>query len=418
MTERTFVIVGGGQCAASAAATLRSADFDGRIVLVAEEPLLPYERPPLSKDYLTGKLGADELPVRSADWYADNGVQLRLGEKAVGLDVAGRTVRLTGGDVVQYDSLLLATGGRPRPFRGAQQLSDQDGARVVYLRTVADSDRLGKALGQREPLVVLGGGFIGCEVAAAARKLGAAVTVLEMASAPLEHALGAELGSVVAEIHRDNGVEVRTGERVEAVEGTGDGLVITTDHGRMECGLLLAAVGMVPNTELAEGTAVECANGILVDEYGRTSVPGIYAAGDVASHRHPTYGRHVRVEHHDNAKGHGAAVARSMLGEGAPYDEAHWFWSDQYEHDVQSVGIGDGSEVYAMRGSPSDRSFIRFGFADGRLRTAIALNRAKELLIAKKLIALGAPVTPEELTDESVGLRGILRAARRAGGPL
>jgi 3-phenylpropionate/trans-cinnamate dioxygenase ferredoxin reductase subunit len=414
MTGRTFIIVGGGQCAASAAATLRSAGFDGRLVIVAEEPVLPYERPPLSKDYLTGRLAAEELPVRSADWYADNDVELLLDEKADKLDVDKRTVGLSGGETLRYDALLLATGGRPRPFRGAP--AEFDGARVVYLRTVADSDRLGKALGQREPLVVLGGGFIGCEVAASARKLGAPVTVLEMAGTPLEHALGPELGTIVAEIHRDNGVEVRTSERVESVADSGNGLVITTDRGRLECGLLLAAVGMVPNTELVEGTAVECANGILVDEYGRTSVPGIYAAGDVAAHRHPNYGRHVRVEHHDNARKHGAAVGRNMLGELAPYAEPHWFWSDQYDHELQSVGIADGSERHVLRGSLDDRSFIRFGIADGRLRNAVALNRARELLVATKLIGLGATVDADRLGDESVDLKGVLREARRSRG--
>ena len=404
-----FVIVGGGPCAASAAATLRSAGFEGRVVLVADEPVPPYERPPLSKDYLTGRLDSSQLPVRAAAWYAQAGVELRLGERAQALSLdgaGGRAVRLASGERLGFDKLLLATGGRPRPFPGA------GGDRVVYLRTVADADALAKRLRGGEPLVVLGGGFIGCEVAASARRLGVEVTVLEMAPVPLQAALGAELGGLVAQIHREAGVDFRSGERVQSVAESADGLVVTTDRGRVECGLLLAAVGIVPNTELAAGTPLTCDNGIVVDERCRTSTPGVFAAGDVASHHHPSYGRHVRVEHHDNASRHGAVAARGMLGQDVAYDDPQWFWSDQYEHHLQSVGFDDGCDERVVRGSVADRSFARFALSAGRVRAVVALNRNADVLAGKKLIASGLRVSADELRDESVDLRRLGRPPR------
>ena len=411
MTTPVFVIVGGGPCAASAAATLRSAGFNGRLVVVAGEPVVPYERPPLSKDYLTGHLDGAELPVRPASWYAEQGVELRLGERAEGIDDRERVVQLAGGERLGYDALLLATGGRPRPFEGLQ--GSVGGERVAYLRTRGDADRLAERLRQGEPLVVLGGGFIGCEVAASARRLGVEVTVLEMAQVPLERALGAQVGSQLAEIHRDAGVDFRTGEQVQSVSETADGLVVTTDRSRLECGLLLAAVGMLPNTEIVTGTSVKCHNGIVVDEHCRTAVPGIYAAGDVAAHYHPLYGRHLRVEHHDNAIKHGAVAARNMLGEDIAHDDPHWFWSDQYEHNLQSVGFNEGCDEVVVRGSIAERSFARFCLADGQVRAVVALNRGRDVIAARKLIASGLRVSAAALRDESVDLRRLARAVVR-----
>jgi 3-phenylpropionate/trans-cinnamate dioxygenase ferredoxin reductase subunit len=402
-----FVIVGGGPCAASAAATLRSSGCDGELVVVTDEPVVPYERPPLSKEYLTGSVDGAELSVRPASWYDEHDVELRLGERAEALDDQGHSVRLAGGERLRYDALLLATGGRPRPF---EQI---DSDRVTYLRTREDADRLAERLRQGEPLVVLGGGFIGCEIAASARQLGVEVTVLEMAPVPLERALGADLGGVIAEIHRDAGVDFRTGERVHAVSETADGLVVSTDRGRLECGLLVVAVGMVPNIELVEGTSVRCANGIQVDEHCRTAVPDIYAAGDVAEHFHPGCGRHVRVEHHDNAVRQGAVAARNMLGEDVAYTDPHWFWSDQYEHSLQSVGFHDRCDEVVVRGSVTDRAFARFALVEERVRTVVALNRGRDVLAGKKLIASAVPVTADQIRDESVDLRRLARATVR-----
>lgn len=404
--RRVFVIVGGGPCAASAAATLRSSGFDGRVVVIADEPVVPYERPPLSKEYLTGSVDGAELSVRPSSWYDEHDVELRLGARAEALDDAEHTVRLAGGERLRYDALLLATGGRPRPFQGGGDLASD---RVVYLRTLDDADRLAKRLRQGEPLVVLGGGFVGCEIAASARQLGVEVTVLEMARVPLERALGAQLGGVLAEIHRDAGVDFRTGERVHAVSETADGLAVSTDGGALECGLLVVAVGMMPNTELAESTSVTCENGIVVDEYCRTASPGVYAAGDVASHFHPGAGRHLRVEHHDNAIRQGAVAARNMLGEDVSYTDPHWFWSDQYHHSLQSVGFHDRCDEVVVRGSVDDRAFARFALVEERVRAVVALNRGRDVLAGKKLIASAVPVTADQLRDESVDLRRLAR---------
>ncbi|MGH8932146.1 MAG: NAD(P)/FAD-dependent oxidoreductase, partial [Egibacteraceae bacterium] len=300
-----FVIIGAGPAAAAAAGALRSSGFDGQVLLIGDEKAAPYERPPLSKEYLLGKLGGEELAVRPPAWYEQYEVDLQLGTRVERVEERERAVVLSDGQRVRYDKLLVATGGRPRRLEGV--VSD----RVLYLRTLADAGALAERLRSGSPLVVLGGGFIGCEVAAAARQLGVEVTVLEMAEVPLQHALGKRLGAVVAEIHRDAGVQLRTSERVVALADTGDGLVVTTDRGQIECGLLLAGVGMVPNIEVVAGTGIRCENGILVDEHCRTTVPDVFAAGDVAAHLHPTYGRHIRVEHHDNALKQGTAAARN-----------------------------------------------------------------------------------------------------------
>lgn len=406
MTNRAFVIVGGGPAAAAAAAALRSAGYDGPVLLIGAEEVIPYERPPLSKDFLAGRRTGSALELQPREWYAEHGVELRLGVPVQRVDPDQHAVLLAGGERIGYDKLLLATGGRPR--RLDQARSD----RVAYLRTVADAEALAKRLRAAGRLVVLGGGFIGCEVAATARQLGVEVTVLEMESVPLQRALGQRFGALIGQIHREAGVELRTGERVESVAETRDGLLVTTDRGRLECGMLLVAVGLQPNAEVVAGTAVRCENGILVDEYCRSTVPDIFAAGDVAAHRHPLYGRHIRVEHHDNAQRQGAAAARNMLGPAVSYDDPHWFWSDQYEHSLQSVGIAGPDDEIVVRGSVPDRCFSVFSLSGGKVRSVFALDRGKDVIAGRRLIAAGVPVRAEELRDESVNLRRLAPSRR------
>ena len=398
MDPRHFVIVGGGTCAGSAASTLRAEGFDGAVTIVSDEPVPPYERPPLSKDYLTGKTAAEDLAINPAGWYADHGVELLLDTHATRLDTASAALTLGEGRDLHYDALLLATGGRPR------QLPDLASDRVLYLRGITDAQRLAQQLCTGERVVVLGGGFIGCEVAASARGLGLEVTVLEMQDVPLQRVLGPDLGEIVAQIHRDAGVEVRTGERVESVRDTGTGLHITTDRGGIDCGALLVAAGLQPNSELAQAAGISCDNGILVDAYCRTDAAGVYAAGDVASHFHPHYNRHIRVEHHDNAIKQGAAAARNMLGRQAIFADQHWFWSDQYEHYLQSVGIATGYDEIVLRGNPTERRFSAFFCQGGLVVSVFALNRGKDFIAGRKLLAAGIPVTAEQLRDEDVNL--------------
>lgn len=285
---------------------------------------------------------------------------------------------------------------------------------MLYLRDLADAELLAKRLVPGEPLAVLGGGFIGCEVAASARKTGIDVTVLEMADVPLQRVLGNEVGAVIADIHRDQGVTVRTSEKVESIHTGRDGVAVITDRGRLECATLLVAVGLVPMTTVVAGTGIaidDTSGGIVVDQYCQTSIPGIYAAGDVASHDHPGYGRRIRVEHHDNAVKQGAA-ARNMLGAQEPYADLHWFWSDQYEHNLQSIGRTEGCDQTVLRWSLEDRSFSVFSLAGGRVRSVFSLDRGLDLIGGKRLIRAGTPVTAEQLSDPSVNLKRLATPGR------
>lgn len=409
MTTQPYVIVGGGPAAAAAIGALRSTGYDGSLVLVGAEEVLPYERPPLSKDVLTGAASSSSTQVHDMQWYVDNGVELYLGDAVDRVDESDRRVVLTSGAAIDFNKLLLATGGRPRRLPGI------DSERVLHLRDLGDAEALAKRLVPGEPFVILGGGFIGCEVAASARRLGVDVTVLEMASVPLERALGRDVGQVLADIHREQGVSLRTGEAVASVGESRDGLVVTTDRDRYECATLLVAAGMTPNTELVAESSVRVdpvTGGVAVDAFCRTANPDIFAAGDVAAHDHPSYGR-LRVEHHDNAKRQGAAAARAMSGAGVAYADPHWFWSDQYEYSLQSIGRATPSDEVVVRGSFASRSFSVFSLGGGCVRSVFALDRGKDIVAAKRLIAAQTQVTADQVRDESLDLKAL---ARTTGG--
>jgi 3-phenylpropionate/trans-cinnamate dioxygenase ferredoxin reductase component len=397
----TFVVVGAGMCGAAAVQTLREEGYDGHTVLIGDEPHFPYERPPLSKEYLRDEQARDDLFVRPEQWYADNDVEPRLGVRATSFDPAGRTVRLSDGDGLRYDTLLLATGGRPR------RLAGETSERVLYLRTVDDCERIRKRLSGR--LVVVGAGFIGAEVAASARSLGVDVTVLEMLEVPLERVLGEEIGKVYAAIHRDHGVDLRTGEGVDAIEETDGGVVVRTTKGdSVEGDVVVVGVGIQPNIELAEAAGLELTNGVAVDEYCRTSAEAVFAAGDVADHFHPVFGRRIRVEHFDNALKHGAAAARNMLGRKEPFADPHWFWSDQYEYNLQYGGFASEWDDTVIRGSLEDRDFVAFFLKDGVLLAALGVNRGREVRRAMKLIGARARPDPQKLRDADVDLRTLI----------
>jgi 3-phenylpropionate/trans-cinnamate dioxygenase ferredoxin reductase component len=404
MPQQTFVVVGGNLAGGTAVGTLREEGFDGRLVLVGEETHLPYERPPLSKEYLRGEQDLASIFVRSDDWYRQHDVDARLGTRATRIDPDGRTVALEGGEEIPYDALLLATGARPR------LLADSGSERILYLRTIEDSDRIKSRMERARHLVLVGAGFIGAEIAASARTLGKEVTVLEFAPVPLARALGTEMGEVYAAIHRDHGVDLHTGEGVETVEDTlGGGVVVTTSAGRtVEVDAVVVGVGIEPRAELAEAAGIEVANGVLVDPACRTSVPGIFAAGDVANHDHPLFGR-IRVEHYDNALRMGAHVARSMLGSKDPFDHPHWFWSDQYDMNLQYGGFAKEWDEIVTRGSVENRDFCAFYLKDGVLLAALGLNRGKEVRRAMKLISATARPDPAALRDEDVDLRSLAR---------
>jgi 3-phenylpropionate/trans-cinnamate dioxygenase ferredoxin reductase subunit len=401
-------IVGGGVASAAAIAALRGDGFDGGITLVSAEETVPYERPPLSKEYLLGDT-ADVTVVHDEAWYASHDVDLLLGTRATGLDLAARRVFLDGGTApLGYDTLLLATGVRPRRIPGFEC----DG--VCYLRTSADAADLRDRIRAAEHVAVLGGGFIGCEVAAAAIRRGKRVTLLEALPELLQRTLGPRIGGVIASIHRDAGVDVRTGQTVTGVAPrTGGGVWLSTPDGSFPFDVLVIGIGTVPNAELAAAAGLPMGGGIAVDEYF-AAAPGVYAAGDVAAQYLPRYGQRVRVEHHDTAARHGRAAARSMLGKREPFSDVHWFWSDQYQHSIQSAGLPDGSPGAVIRGSLDERSFSAFSLDGGRVRAVVSLNRQQDVIETRRLIAREHSVTAAQLRDESTPVK---RLAARPPGP-
>jgi 3-phenylpropionate/trans-cinnamate dioxygenase ferredoxin reductase component len=401
---RTIAIAGASLAGASAAFALRDEGFDGRVVLVGDEHELPYERPPLSKKYLSGEQAFEKALVRPAAVYEERTIELLLGTPVASIDARDRALVLADGRRVRADRLLVATGGRNRrpPIPGLDLPGVHD------LRTRADSEAIRAELRPGLRAVVVGMGFIGAEVAATLRGAGADVIAIEAFSAPLERVLGPEVGEAIAALHRDNGVELVLGEGVASLEGDGRVRLIRTASGRVvECDLVVAGLGIQPNTEVVDGTGVVVDDGIVVDELCRTSVDGIFAAGDVARHLHPVFGEHVRVEHWLNAIEQGGAAARSMLGAGAPYTELHWFWSDQYDANLQYAGFHMKWEQLVVRGRLDSRSYLACYVNGGRIDAAVGLNRAKDVRRIMPLIKSRCAMDLEQLRDESVDLRSL-----------
>jgi 3-phenylpropionate/trans-cinnamate dioxygenase ferredoxin reductase component len=386
--RRTFVIVGGGLAAAKAAETLRDEGFDGRLVVVAEEDRLPYERPPLSKSYLAGESPFSDAVVHDEGFYGERDVELLRGTSATALDPGAHRVTLSNGSQIAYDRLLIATGAVPRrpPIEGA------DGGTVLTLRSVADSDAIKAAASGGGRLAIVGAGWIGCEVAASARGLGAEVTVIEQAATPLEAVLGAELGAFFAELHRSHGVELLMGAGVERITSGG----VELAGGRsVEAGAVLLATGVAPATALAEAAGLEVDNGIVVDELLGTSAEDVFAAGDVANTPHPRYGR-IRVEHWDNAIGQGEAAARSMLGKGEPYTKLPYFFTDQYDLGMEYVGHHGAADELTIRGSLEDANFRAYWTAaDGHVTAAMHVNDWDAIDPMRELVEAGGAL-PEE----------------------
>jgi NADPH-dependent 2,4-dienoyl-CoA reductase/sulfur reductase-like enzyme len=399
----TFVLIGGGLAGAKAAETLRAEGFDGRVVLVAEEPEAPYERPPLSKGYLLGSEEREKARVHEPGWYETHDVDLRTGVRAVRLDAAGHRVELATGEELAYDRLLLATGSSARrlPVPGA----GLDGVR--YLRTLADADRLKADLadGGRQ-LVIVGAGWIGLEVAAAARSHGNAVTVVEPQPTPLHAVLGQRMGEVFARLHRQHGVDLFTDTTVREIRGA-DGRVasvVTDRHAGLPADLVVVGIGALPNTQVAAAAGLEVDNGVVTDHALRASAPDVFAAGDVAASFHPLYGRHVRVEHWANALHGGPAAARSMLGQDVTYDRVPYFYTDQYDLGMEYSGLGGPGDTVVCRGDPDDGAFIAFWMADGRVTAGMNVNVWDVTAPIQQLIRLRREVQPARLADPDTAL--------------
>ncbi len=406
MPERqSFVIVGANLAGGRAAQALRKEGFDGRVLLIGAEPDPPYERPPLSKEYLRGDIPREKIFIATPETYREQEIELQLGVRATRIDPREHSVELERGERVPYDKLLLTTGGRERRLSvpGIQL----DG--IYYLRTVADCERIAQELRTGRRLVVIGAGFIGAEVAATARGKGLEVHVLEMAPVPLGRALGEELGRVYAEIHRDHGVQLYTGEAIRRFEGGTRVEQVVSSTGRaIECDFVVVGVGIEPATELAEEARLDVDNGILVNEYCETSAADIYAAGDVAGFYHPLLETRLRVEHWSNALNQGAAAAKNMLGMREAYAEIPWFWSDQYDVNMQYVGHAARWDEIVVRGDVAARSFTAFYVEGRRLRAALAVNRHRDIRPSRELIRSGAPVEPDKLSNEELELKSLL----------
>jgi 3-phenylpropionate/trans-cinnamate dioxygenase ferredoxin reductase subunit len=400
-TDQTFVIVGAGLAGAKAAETLRDEGFDGRVVLVGAELERPYERPPLSKDYLRGEVGRDKVYVHDEGFYAAHDIELLVGRAAVGLHPARDEVALDDGGRLRYDRLLLATGAGPR--RLAIPGADLDG--VVTLRNVEDSDALRERLERAGAVVVVGAGWIGSEVAASARQLGLEVTVLDSAAVPLERVLGVDVGGIYREIHADHGVRMLMGTGIEAFEGD-DAVerVRLSDGHCIDCDLVVVGVGVKPRTRLAAQAGLATDDGILVDEHLQTSAPGVFAAGDVANAHHPLYGRPIRVEHWANALHQGPVAARAMLGRPAVHDLVPYFFSDQYDVGMEYAGFAPAWDSVVFRGDPASREFVAFWLGGTRVLAGMNVNVWDVTDTIQRLIRERIPVDPRRLADPDVPL--------------
>ena len=406
MSDPGIVVIGAGQAGGWAARTLRDEGFEGGIVVIGEEPYPPYERPPLSKEVLLGKEPAESSYLWPEGSFDDLGIELRTGVEATAIERAEKTVALSDGGAIAYDKLLIATGGRVRelPIEGATLEG------VHYLRGIDDCTAIRADLGEGAKLVVIGGGWIGLEVAAAARMLGADVVVVEALDRLCGRALTADLAGYLLEVHRGHGVDIRLGTTVEAL--TGEGRV---GGARLSGGETVAAtaavigIGIVPNIELAEAAGLEVENGIEVDALCRTSDPDIFAAGDVTNHPNGLLGRNVRLESWENAQNQGIAAAKAMLGGETPYCEIPWFWSDQYDVNIQLVGLPTEFDDTVTRGDRTDGSFVEFYMKGGRIDGAAAINNPRDIRFAKRLMQAEKIVDPAALADPSVKLQALLR---------
>ncbi len=404
-TDRTFVIVGASLAGAKAAETLRAEGFGGRVVLVGEETERPYERPPLSKGYLLGTEQREKVFVHDAGWYAEHAVDLRLGTRATAVDPAGREVELAGGERLRYDKLLLATGSVVRRL----SVPGGDAEGVLYLRRLADSERISAAVGSGEGrrVVVIGGGWIGLEVASAARQRGAEVALVELLDLPLERVLGTELAVVFADLHRDHGVDLRLGTGVREIrEERGGRWAVVLDDAELPADAVVVGIGIAPATALAEAAGLEVDNGVLVDAALRTSDPDIYAAGDVANAFNPLLGERLRVEHWANALNGGPAAARSMLGQDVVYDRVPYFYSDQYDLGMEYSGYAPpGSyDQVVYRGDVPGREFVAFWLRDGRVLAGMNVNVWDVADAVQDLVRANRQVDTERLADPDVPL--------------
>ena len=404
------VIIGAGQAGGQAAYSLRLGGFTGAITLVGDEPAPPYQRPPLSKAYLKGELEAERLFLKPVDYYAEHDVDLITGDAASAIRLGDHEVTLAGGRTLAWDRLVIATGARPRKLA----LSGADLQGVSELRTLADVDRIRQAAVAGARLVVVGAGYIGLEAAAVGAQLGMKVTVLEALPQVLSRVAGPEIGAFYTRIHREAGTDVRLGVRIEGFEGVGSVSGVRLAGGEIvPADFVLVGVGVLPNLELAREAGLVCGNGIVVDAAMRTSHPDVFAVGDVAWRPLVHYGREGRLESVHNAIEGGKLAAAAIMGLPPPPIEVPWFWSDQFDLKLQTVGLWTGADETVVRGDPGTRAFAVFYLKEGRVIAVDAVNSPPEFVVGKKLVAAKAKVAPGELVDKSISMKDI--GARASG---
>jgi 3-phenylpropionate/trans-cinnamate dioxygenase ferredoxin reductase component len=403
-SKPSFVMVGGGMAGAIAAQTLREEGFDGKLTLLGHELHAPYERPPLSKDYLQGKADRDTIFVHPEPWYAEHAVDLSLGSAVTSIDSVSRTVTTATGTELRYDKLLLATGSEPRRF--GMPGADLDG--VYYLRNVENSERLKIEFAQARRVVIIGAGWIGLETAAAARAAGLEVTLLVSGDMPLEHVLGPEVAPIFAELHRDHGVDLRyRTTAAELIGGHGAAIgVALSDGTRIDADMIIVGIGAVPRTELAAAAGLKIDNGVVVDEHLRTSDPDIFAAGDIAHTYNPRLGRHIRVEHWANARRQGAVAAKAMLGQDAADVRPSYFFTDQYDLSMEYTGdIGPaGYDRVIFRRYEDSRQMIVFWLYEQRVQAGMNINIWDVAEDIERLILAARPINADDLADPAIPL--------------
>jgi 3-phenylpropionate/trans-cinnamate dioxygenase ferredoxin reductase subunit len=403
----SVVIVGTGQAGFQAASSLRQGGFEGDVTLVGEEPQLPYQRPPLSKAFLKGEGDPGEVHLRPETFFGSKDIGLLSGDRAERVDREARTVELASGRVLAYDHLVLATGSRPRPLPVPG--SDLDG--VLELRTVADAQVLRERLAGGPRLVVIGGGFIGLELAASAREKGAEVTVVEALDRTMARAVTPETSAHFAALHAEHGATIRHDATVARINGNGAVSGVELGDGtKLDADVVVIGVGVVPNVELAQESGLMVRDGIVVDETLRTADPAVWAIGDCASYPSAHVGHLVRLESVQNATDHGRAVAAAIMGEPAPYDALPWFWSDQHSRKLQIAGLPHGHDSTVVRGDPRSEAFSVFCFAGDRLVCVESVNRMPDHMAARKLLTARRTIAPADAADEAFDLKAFAAA--------
>jgi 3-phenylpropionate/trans-cinnamate dioxygenase ferredoxin reductase subunit len=408
--SETIAIVGAGQAAGQAAQSLRQRGFTGHIVMVGDETFVPYQRPPLSKKFLAGEMELERLFVKPAHFYSDHDIQLLLATRVAAIQTDTRSLQLDNGKTLAYDKLLLATGSRVRKL----SIPGSDLAGIHYLRNISDVQAIQQKFRAGARLVIVGAGYIGLEVAAVAVTHGIDVTVLETESRAMNRVVAPEVSAFFQTLHKEAGVKIQFGRMVKAFGGTGSVTeVICADGSVVPADLCIVGIGIIPNTELADAAGITCDNGIVVDEFAATNVPGICAAGDCTRHPNKLLGVNLRLESVHNALEQAKTAAATLCGEQLPYAQVPWFWSDQYDVKLQIVGINTGYDELVVRGSPADRSFAAFYLKNRQLLAIDAINSAREFMLGKKLIPAKVHFDPAELADPSIDFKSLATEALR-----